>query len=154
MAMISGPFTDEVVKMLMREDRRFFDGDVLKNREGRFGVLFEHKVWIADPVVRTVSPEEFGAAHSELLRFPEPFEDTFRFTEGDGNIFLPEYKADDKKFLRDCGYGPASPRKTLARLEKAKGEEHHPFYPLSCKIGVWEEKDAAKVARILMHLYD
>lgn len=154
MAMISGPFTDEVVKMLMREERYFFDGDVLKNPQGRFGVLFQNQVWIADPLVRAVSAEDFDVSLSTLLRFPEPFEDTFRFTEGDGNIFLPEYKEADKKFLRDCGYRPASPQKTLERLLKAKGKKQHELYPLSCKIGVWDEKEAAEVARILMHLYD
>ena len=149
MAMISGPFTDEVVKMLMREERRLCDGDGLKNKDGVFGVLFQNRVWIADPVVRTVSEGEFGVSHSELLQFPEPFEDTFRFTEGDGNIFLPEYKEADKTFLRECGYQPASPQKTLERLLKAKGEKRHRLYPLSCKIGVWEEYSAAEVARIL-----
>jgi len=33
-------------------------------------------------------------------------------------------------------------------------EKRHRLYPLSCKIGVWTEKNAAEVARILMHLYD
>lgn len=149
MAMISGPFTDEVVKMLMSQDRRFADGDVLKNKNGQFGVLFQNQVWIADPVVGTVSREEFGVSHSQILQFPEPYEDTFRFTQGDGNIFLPEYKEADKAFLQNCGYCPATPQKTLERLLKAQGEKRHRLYPLSCKIGVWAEDSAAEVARIL-----
>lgn len=149
MAMISGPFTDAVVKMLMSEDRRFFDGDVLKNPQGCFGVLYQNEVWVADPVVGPVSPQDFDVDHSELLRFPEPFGDTFRFTEGDGNIFIPEYKEADKAFLRQCGYAPASPQETMVRLRAAQGREEHLYYPLSCKTGVFCEKDAMEIARIL-----
>ncbi|MBR5329130.1 MAG: hypothetical protein IKV45_02880 [Firmicutes bacterium] len=154
MSMISGPYTDAVVKMIMSEDRRFFDGDVLKNPKGQFGVLYQNSVWVADPKVHAISERDFDVARSQLLRFPEPYEDTFRFTEGDGNIFIPEYKASDKVFLRECGYLPASPKETLIRLEEKEGTEQHPLYPLSCKVGVWSEADALEVARILMHLYD
>lgn len=154
MGMISGPYTDAVVKMLMNEDRRFFDGDVIKNAAGKIGLLYEGGVWIADPVVREVSPKEFGAESAALIRLPEPYGDTFRFTEGDGNIFIPEYKPAEKAFLRQCGYDPVFPGKAAGQLKEAKGSEKHKLFPFSCRIGVLDEMAAAEVLRILTHLYD
>ena len=55
MAMISGPYTDEIVKMLMGEERRLSDGDILKNPQGQYGVFVSEGVWISDPVVRLIS---------------------------------------------------------------------------------------------------
>ncbi|MBQ1252710.1 MAG: hypothetical protein IIY02_07320 [Firmicutes bacterium] len=154
MAMISGPFTDEVVKMLMKGERRLFDGELLKNPKGQWGVLFQQEVWIADPLLRTVSEQVFDVKNSSSVDLPEPYGDTFRFTEGDGNIYLPEYKEEDKAFLRRCGYCPASPAETLTRLKKEEGTEQHKLYPVSCRVGVWAEDDVAEVLRILTHLYD
>ena len=114
MAMISGPFTDEVVKMLMKGEHRLFDGDLLKEPGGRWGVYFGNEVWVADPVLRTVSERDFDVLHSYVPDLPEPYGDTFRITEGDGNIFIPEYKEEGKAFLRRCGYCPASPGETLS----------------------------------------
>ena len=154
MAMISGPFTDEVVKMLMKGGSRLFDGDLLKNPKGQWGVLFQKEVWIADPLVHSVSEREFDVKNSITLDLPELYEDTFRITEGDGNIFIPEYKEQDRVFLKQCGYCPVSPAETFRNLKKEEGVEHHKLYPVSCRIGVWEEKDVVEVVRILTHLYD
>ena len=117
MAMISGPFTDEVVKMLMKGGSRLFDGDLLKNPKGQWGVLFQKEVWIADPLVHSVSEREFDVKNSITLDLPELYEDTFRITEGDGNIFIPEYKEQDRVFLKQCGYCPVSPAETFRNLK-------------------------------------
>ncbi|MGM9568277.1 MAG: hypothetical protein ACI3W6_08880 [Clostridia bacterium] len=141
MAMISGPYTDEIVKMLMGEERRLLEGDVLKNPCGQYGVFDGKNIWISDPVVRLISAEEFDAIHSKKLMFPEPFAGGYRFVRGDGNIWIPELSPEEKDFLKHCGYQPVSAPETVARMARDQGEHRFPCYPLSCKTGIRQEKN-------------
>ena len=144
MAMISGPYTDAIVKMLMGEERRLCDGDILKNPRGQYGVFVQNGVLIADPEVRLISAEAFDAARSKKLAFPEPFAGGYRFVRADGNIWIPEFSASEKKLLKDCGYLPVSGEETISRMARAKGENRSPLYPLGCKTGIRREEDIQK----------
>lgn len=144
MAMISGPYTDAIVKMLMGEERRLCDGDILKNPRGQYGVFVQNGVLIADPEVRLISAEAFDAARSKKLAFPEPFAGGYRFVRADGNIWIPEFTAEEKELLKDCGYAPASAEKTISRMARAKGENRFSLYPLGCKTGIRREEDIQK----------
>lgn len=154
MAMISGPYTDAVVKMIMGEEPALEDGAILIEPGGRVGALFGREVWVADPVVRAVPAATFDIAHSQRLRFPVPFEDTLRFLGEDGSIFIPEYAPEDKELLRRWGYSPVSGETLERALKEAGGTARHRWYPLCCKIGVYGEKEAETIAGILLHLYD
>lgn len=146
MAMISGPYTDAIVKMLMGEERRLFDGDILKNSRGQYGVFVRNAVWISDPVVRLISDEEFDVAHSKKMMFPEPFAGGFRFARADGSIWIPALSEAEKNLLENSGYHPVSTEKVLLRMEQEKGESHSHYFPLSCKTGIWSEEDIKKAA--------
>lgn len=146
MTMISGPYTDAIVNMLMGEERRLFDGDILKNPQGQYGVFTRQGVWIADPVVHLIDPSEFDAAHSKKLIFPEPFAGGFRFVHDDGDIWIPTFTTEEIDLLKSCGYQPVSAEKTLIRIGESCGERHFSGYPLSCKTDIWQEEDLRKVA--------
>ena len=144
MAMISGPYTDAIVKMLMGEERRLCDGDILKNPRGQYGVFVRNGVWIADPKVCLIPAGEYDVAHSKKLSFPEPFADGYRFVRADGNIWIPEFSASEKKLLKRCGYQPVSGEETVFRMERAEGEIRFSLYPLYCKTGIRREEEIEK----------
>ena len=146
MAMISGPYTDEIVKMLMGEERRLSDGDILKNPQGQYGVFVSEGVWISDPVVRFISLAEFDTAHSKKLMFPEPFAGGYRFVRGDGSIWIPELSPEEKFFLKQCGYQPVSGPETVVRIVRDQGKRLFPCYPLTCKTGIRQEENIVKAA--------
>lgn len=154
MAMISGPYTDSVVKMLMKEERRLIDGDILKNPRGQYGVFVGNGVWLCDPVVCYICGAEFDVAHSKKLRFPEHCADGFRFVSADGTVWIPPFSREEKDFLKGCGYHPAAPSAVLAYMKEARGSVRHKYYPVSCKTGVWDEETAAKVVCCLERFGD
>ena len=150
MAMISGPFTDEIVRMLQNSSSvPPIYGDVLYNSKKQYGVLGNGVVYVSEDTVSEIPFADFAAAGIRVVRFPEPCGDGFRLTEGAATIWLPEWSAEERSFLREIRYRIFDGAATIAKIKSALGEKRHSFYALSCKTGVMVEDDVRKLAACL-----
>ncbi|HMM06031.1 MAG TPA: hypothetical protein PKD52_05105 [Clostridiales bacterium] len=150
MAMISGPFTDEIVRMLQSSSSIApAYGDLLLNSKKQYGVLGDGVVYISGETVREIPFAGFAAAGVRVVRCPEPYGDGFRLTEGQDTIWLPEWSPEERSFLKEICYQVFDGEATVAKIKSALGEKHHPLYALSCKTGVMAVDDVRKVAACL-----
>lgn len=150
MAMISGPFTDEIVGMLQNSSNiPPVYGDVLLNSKKQYGVLGDGVVYVSEETVREIPFADFSAAGFRVVRFPEPCGNGFRLTEDQDTIWLPEWSGEERSFLREIGYRVNDGGTTVAKIKAALGEKHHPLYAIPCKTGVMAADDVRKVAACL-----
>lgn len=148
--MISGPFTDEIVRMLQNSSSiPPVYGDVLLNSKKEYGVLGNGVVYVSKEMVREMPFADFAAAGIRVVRFPEPCGDGFRLTEAQATIWLPEWSVEERSFLREIRYRVFDGAATAAKIKLALGEKRHPLYALSCKTGVMAEDDVRKLAACL-----
>ncbi len=140
MAMISGPYTDTVVDMLMRSDRPHKKSALYVNESGLFGFYDGAMIYIADPVVRRISPHDFGKAKN--LVFPEKCGDGLRLSTDDGSLWVIPLKEEEREaFLRS--YQLVSEGEALERIRNAESEKRPRDFPLCCKIGFFDDGDKA-----------
>ena len=145
MAMISGPFTDTVVDMLMRSDRPRKQSALYLEEGGRFGFYDGVNIFVADPVVRRILPRDFGKAKN--LIFPEKCGDGLRLSSEDGSLWvIPLNEEERAAFL--CSYHPVSDGEVLARIKKAETEQRPQDFPLRCKIAFPDDGDEADLELI------
>ncbi len=150
MAMISGPFTDEIVRMLQNSSGIApVYGDVLLNAKKQYGVFGDGVVYVSEETVREIPFADFAAAGLSVVRFPEPWGDGFRLAQAQDAIWLPAWSAQERSFLREIGYRVFDGEATAAKIKSALGEKRHPLYAISCKTGVMAAEDVRKVAACL-----
>lgn len=146
MAMISGAFTDEVVRMMRgSEHHPPAYGDVIVNDNGLYGVYGDGVVYLSKECVVCVPYADFAKQGVGVLRFPVPYGDGFRFVLDSGTIWIPEFSEAERDFLRENGYTIRTATQTVAKITSALGKKHHAFYPISCKTGLMRKEDAEKL---------
>lgn len=145
--MISGPFTDEIVRMLRGSaNTPPADGDVLYNGKEQYGVKDHDVVYVSEKTVCKVPYADFAANGVRVLRFPMPLGDGFRFTDAADSVWVPEFTEAEKTFLREVLYQVYDAATTVANIKAVLGEKHHPFYAISAKTGVLAEEDVRQLA--------
>lgn len=149
MAMIAGPFTDEIVGILMGQERALYaPGALFFDKTDRCCWLDDDGVWMVDTVLKKVS-DTWLAKPFFVQKFPEPVRDGFCLTEGDGTVWIPEFTDEEKTFLKNCGYHLVEPEEIRRNLRKNLGNEVGELFPLSCKTGVFKEEDVKTLREIL-----
>lgn len=145
--MISGPFTDEIVRMLRgSENSPPVLGDVLYNGKKQYGIFDHDVVYISEETVCRVPYIDFAAKGVCVLRFPTPYGDGFRLTDQAGTVWLPEFTKKERAFLREIRYQVYDAAATVANIKAVLGEKHHSLYAISAKTGVMAEEDVRKLA--------
>lgn len=147
MAMISGPFTDEIVRMLRgTEDGSPAYGDVLFNGKKQYGILDDGVVYVSADTIQKVSYTDFVSESIRVLRFPEPYGDGFRLTDAFGTVWVPEFTEAERDFLKKIDYQVHDAESTVKKIKGSLGKKQHPLYAISCKTGVMVEDDVRKLA--------
>lgn len=148
--MISGPFTDEIVRMLRHSSSAPpAYGDVLINSKKQYGILGDGVVYVSGATVHEMPFADFAAAGVAVVDFPKPYGDGFRLTQEQDTVWLPEWTREERAFLKEVRYRVFDGAAAVANIKSALGEKHHPLYALSCKTGVMSADAASKVAACL-----
>ena len=147
MTMISGPFTDEIVKMLRTSGQEApARGDVLLAADMRWGVFDGSLVYVSGETVAAIAYADFAGDGVRVVPFPEPYGDGFRLVDSGGGTWIPEFSPAERSFLKECGYRVNTAAETVAMIRAALGQKQHPFYAISCKTAVMPRADAEKIA--------